>query len=80
MDSKKLNLKKDEVLKRKKVTLEEKKRIVCELIEIYVQLGWEIKDLLFHPLSWYDYEKVSTLVELLKKDYKLDVEGQEDEY
>ena len=77
METKKLNLKTEAVLKRKKVTLEEKKVMVVRLVEIYVQLGWEIKELLFHPLSWYDYDKVKELVELLTKDYKLNIEEDE---
>ena len=48
----------------------DKRLILRQLIEIEIQLGYDISDLIGRPLSYFDWDGVAQLLEERMKEYK----------
>jgi hypothetical protein len=53
-----------------KLTPTKKKEMLIEVIEMTYQTGGFNRELVGHPLSWYDWNKVAALYDTLRKDLR----------
>lgn len=51
-----------------KFTTKEKRQLLARLIEIKVFFGENITDLMFKPMKYFDWEKVSEIVKTREKE------------
>jgi hypothetical protein len=52
-----------------KLNRQQKKELIAELYELYIQCGYSLIEHVGTPLNKYDYEKVQKRINQLKKDY-----------
>lgn len=50
-------------------TIKQKRYLLCRLIELYVQNGYSINDLIGRPLSYFDFSKVEKIVNELSPNF-----------
>ena len=57
-------------IKDKTMTIKEKRKLLAELVELYVKLGYDITDIVGYPLNRFDWEQIPKTIKKLNDEYE----------